>query len=73
MAQSAVDSSWMTANYTPTVYGYASQGIGSTRNITAPISVSVTVNGNVDDYDALAEVIADRINDQIIRRDEVFA
>lgn len=73
MAQSAVDSSWMTANYTPTGYGYASQGMASTRNITAPISVSVTVNGNVDDYDALAEVIADRINDQIIRKDEVFA
>lgn len=73
MSQSAVDSSWMTGNYTPTGYGFASSGMSSTRNITAPISVNVNVNGNVDNVDALADVIAERINDQIIRRDEVFA
>lgn len=74
MAQSAVDSSWMTSNWTPTGIGYATQGMSSnTRNITAPINVSVNVSGNVDDVDALADVIAERINDQIIRKNEVFA
>lgn len=74
MAQSAVDSSWMTNNYTPTGLGYMSQGMSSnTRNITAPINVNVNVSGNVDDVDALADVIAERINDQIIRKNEVFA
>jgi len=73
MSQSAVDSSWMTGNYTPTGYGFTSSGMSSTRNITAPISVNVNVNGNVDNVDALADVIAEKINDQIIRRDEVFA
>ena len=74
MAQSAVDSSWMTSNYTPTGLGYMSQGMSSnTRNITAPINVNVNVSGNVDDVDALADVIAERINDQIIRKNEVFA
>lgn len=74
MAQSAVDSSWMTSNWTPTGLGYMSQGMSSnTRNITAPINVNVNVSGNVDDVDALADVIAERINDQIIRKNEVFA
>lgn len=74
MAQSAVDSSWMTSNWTPTGIGYATQGMSSnTRNITAPINVNVNVNGNVDDVDALADVIADRINTQILRKNEVFA
>ena len=74
MAQSAVDSSWMMNHYTPTGLGYTAGGMTSnTRNITAPISVNVNVNGNVDDVDQLAEVIADRINSQIIRQNEVFA
>lgn len=74
MAQSAVDSSWMTSNWTPTGLGYMSQGMSSnTKNITAPINVNVNVSGNVDDVDALADVIAERINDQIIRKNEVFA
>lgn len=74
MAQSAVDSSWMLNNYTPTGVGYSALGnTTNTRNITAPISVSVNVNGNVDNVDELAEVIADRINSQIIRQNEVFA
>ena len=72
MAQSAVDSSWMLGNYSPTGLGYGST-TSNTRNITAPISVNVNVNGNVDDVDQLAEAVADRINDQIIRRNEVFA
>ena len=36
------------------------------------INVSVVVNGNVDDYEALANTIAERINDRVMRNDEVF-
>lgn len=43
------------------------------RSVNAPITVTVNVNGNVDDIDELAETVAEKINDQIIRRNEVFA
>lgn len=52
---------------------FVGQSASSGKTISAPITVSVNVNGNVDDIDRLAEVIAEKINDQIIRRDEVFA
>lgn len=45
----------------------------SSKTVTAPITVSVNVNGNVDDIDALAEAVANKINDEIIRKSEVFA
>lgn len=39
---------------------------------TNTVSVNVVVNGNVDDYDALANTIADRINERVMRQDEVY-
>lgn len=36
------------------------------------VSVNVVINGNVDDYDALANTIADRINDRVMRNSEVY-
>ena len=39
---------------------------------TNTVSVNVVVNGNVDDYEALANTIADRINDRVLRDNEVF-
>lgn len=36
------------------------------------VSVNVVINGNVDDYDALATTIADRINDRVMRNSEVY-
>lgn len=45
------------------------------RAATTPgnVNVSVVVNGNVDDYDALANTIADKINDRVLRDNEVYA
>lgn len=49
-------------------------GAGTTnKSITAPISVSVNVNGNVDNINELAQTVANVINDEIIKRNEVFA
>lgn len=62
----------MMYGYTPNTLGY-SLGTSASKSISAPISVNVTVNGNVDNYDELAETIADKINEQIIRKSEVFA
>lgn len=36
------------------------------------VNVNVVINGNVDDYDALANTIADRINDRVMRNSEVY-
>lgn len=45
-----------------------------TRNIQAPITVSVNVNGEVgNDYGRLADVVAERIAQAVQRREEVFA
>lgn len=54
-------------------YSLAGGMASASKSISAPISVNVTVNGNVDNYDELAETIADKINEQIIRKSEVFA
>ncbi len=62
----------MMYGYTPNTLGY-NLGTTASKSISAPISVNVTVNGNVDNYDELAETIADKINEQIIRKSEVFA
>lgn len=42
------------------------------RTVNAPISVNVTVNGNVEDYGELADVIADRINTQVLQKQGAF-
>lgn len=49
--------------------------INMIRAATTPgnVNVSVVVNGNVDDYEALANTIADRINDRVMRDSEVYA
>lgn len=52
---------------------YEPNGRNYTKSISAPITVSVNVNGNVDNYDALAESIAQRINEAIAIKEEVFA
>ena len=46
--------------------------IRSATGSTNTVSVNVVVNGNVDDYEALANTIADRINEKVMRQDEVF-
>lgn len=53
---------------------YASMGdTYNSKNISAPISVAVNVEGNADNYYALAESIAQRINEAIAIQEEVFA
>lgn len=49
--------------------------INMIRAATTPgnVNVSVVVNGNVDDYEALANTIADKINDRVMRDSEVYA
>lgn len=49
--------------------------INMIRAATTPgnVNVSVVVNGNVDDYEALANTIADKINDRVMRDNEVYA
>lgn len=41
-------------------------------NVTAPINLSVTVNGNVDDSDRFARQLGDRLANLITRNSEVF-
>lgn len=41
-------------------------------NVTAPINLSVTVNGNVDDSDRFARQLGDRLANIITRNSEVF-
>lgn len=69
-------------NLADSVSGTASQISGysgysgttyNTKSVSAPITVSVNVNGNVDDYDMMADVIAQRINAEIAMKEEVFA
>lgn len=53
---------------------YASMGdTYNSKNISAPISVAVNVNGTGNDYDALANIVAERIATAVSRREEVFA
>ena len=49
--------------------------INMIRAATTPgnVNVSVVVNGNVDDYEALANTIAERINERVMRDSEVYA
>lgn len=42
-------------------------------SVNAPITVTININGNVDDVEALAQEVADKINQEIIRKDTVFA
>ena len=56
----------------------AAEGLGSyvpayTKSITAPISLNVTVNGNVDDPNEFAKNIADELAVLMSRESEVFA
>ena len=65
------DTSW-TSNYSrlpDTAYGTTN----NTRNISAPIAVNVNVNGSVDDPNALADVIEQRLVEKIINNERVFA
>lgn len=65
------DTSW-TSNYSrlpDTAYGTTN----NTRNISAPIAVNVSVNGSVDDPNALADVIEQRLVEKIINNERVFA
>ena len=41
--------------------------------VSAPISLQVTVNGNVDDADAFAKTLAENLSDLLQRESEVFA
>ena len=43
------------------------------KQITAPISVNLTVNGNVDDPDKFVRDIGDKLADILTRNNEVFA
>lgn len=70
LANSAVQTANSMNYYSPNGYGTT---YNSTRQISAPISVNVNVTGGVDDVDALAETIAEKIADNVIRREEVFA
>ena len=47
-------------------------GWSSARTVNAPINVNVNVNGNVDDYGELADVIAERINTQVLQKQGAF-
>ena len=70
LANSAVQTANSMNYYSPNGYGTT---YNSTRQISAPISVNVNVTGGVDDVDSLAETIAQRINQAITEREEVFA
>jgi hypothetical protein len=56
---------------------YLPENVGSvvnnTKTISAPISVNLTVNGNVDDSDTFARNIARNLQDLISRERGVFA
>lgn len=69
LANNAIDTSAMINGYSPNSNG---DYYNSTRTISAPISVNVSVNGNVDDYNALADVVADRIATEVVRKGAVF-
>lgn len=64
MAATQLSGSAVDAMYQPTGW--------QARTVNAPISVNVTVNGNVDDYGELADVIADRINTQVLQKQGAF-
>lgn len=47
--------------------------VNNTKSISAPISINMTVNGNVDDPDGLTNMIADRLVSMINGERSVFA
>ena len=53
------------------LYSMIQSAVGS-RTVTAPINLSVTVNGNVDDSDRFARQLGDRLATLITRNSEVF-
>ena len=58
------------------VGSYMPEAYGNTYNnktVTAPISVNLTVNGNVDDPQAFARSVADMLADELHKESEVFA
>lgn len=65
------DTSW-TSNYSR-LPDYAYGTTNNTRNISAPIAVNVNVNGSVDDPNALADVIEQRLVEKIINNERAFA
>lgn len=69
MVNSAIGAGSLTNGYSPNPYGDVWY---NTRTVSAPISVSVNVNGNVEDYDELADTIANRINESVLRKQGVF-
>ncbi len=68
LGESAVNGLSMGA-YMPEAYG----NTYTTKTISAPISINMTVNGSVDDPNALANEVADRLVDIIQNEREVFA
>ena len=70
LADAAITGSDMTGSYPLS----SSNGYGTyNKSITAPISVSVNVNGNVDNPQALVDEIEDMLVQRIIRNERVFA
>ena len=53
------------------LYSMIQSAVGR-RSVTAPINLSVTVNGNVDDSDRFARQLGDRLANLITRNSEVF-
>ena len=52
-------------------YGMIQKAMGS-RSVTAPVNVTVNVNGNIDDSDRFARQLGDRLANIITRNDEVW-
>ena len=69
IVNSAIGAGSLINGYSPNPYGDVWY---NTRTVSAPISVSVNVNGNVEDYDELADTIANRINESVLRKQGVF-
>ena len=53
------------------LYGMIQKAMGS-RSVTAPVNVTVNVNGNIDDSDRFARQLGDRLANIITRNDEVW-
>ena len=53
------------------LYSMIQSAVGR-QSVTAPINLSVTVNGNVDDSDRFARALGDRLANIIERNSEVF-
>lgn len=69
-ADSLVNSALMDSMMMDNMTSYG--GWASARTVNAPINVNVNVNGNVDDYGELADVIAERINTQVLQKQGAF-